>query len=409
MSAGMAPRSIMVSGAAAARRWQEATLELAAFLLVPILTLAPRGVPLVLAVSGIAAATLVWSRGSPDRASLRTPALLVGLLAALGALSAAWSIDPLRSLIIAARLAGIFAAGLSLAAAAPRVNPRRLLIFLMAGMLVGIPAAMVELATGGALSHLAFERPFAATRMNFASMTMAILLFPLAAVGVRKGRPAIIAIVVAMVGAMVATIWMLSDTTAKGALLIGVAAGVLFYLGPRAVPRLAAVLSVLVVVTAPVTFPRIERYRPLVEATANLKRSAVHRLLIWSFAGDRIAERPLIGWGLDSSRAIPGGAEKISPNLPEWLPVHPHNAALQIWLELGVPGATLFALTIAFLFVALGRGGWPRSYRAACGASMTIALAPAFSAWGIWNETWQSMLWFSAFLVLALSRLYEPP
>src|SRR5271170_3389592 len=91
--------SIMVLAAMLARRWQEATLELVAFLFIPVLTLAPRGTPLVVAVSGVAAATLVWSRGSPMFASLRTPAILVGLVAALGAVSAAWSIDPLRSLM----------------------------------------------------------------------------------------------------------------------------------------------------------------------------------------------------------------------------------------------------------------------------------------------------------------------
>lgn len=401
----------MVLAATLARRWQEATLDLAAFLFIPVLTLAPRGIPLVLAVSGIAAATLVWSRGSPMLTRLRMPAILVGLAAALGAVSAAWAIDPLRSLMIAARLVGIFAAGLSLAAAAPLVDPRRLLMFLVAGILVGMPLTMVELATGGAVSSLAFARPFAAPRMNFASMTLTILLFPLATAGLREWRHAMIAIGVAMVG----TIWILSDTTAKGALLIGVGAGALFYLGPRALPRLAAVLSILVVLTAPVTFPRIERSRPLVEATAAVKFSAAHRLLIWSFVGDRIAEHPLLGWGLDSSRAIPGGSKKIAPDFGQWLPVHPHNAALQMWLELGVPGATLLALLIASLFVALGRGGWSRPVLAAGGASMTIALAPAFNSWSLWNETWQGVLWFSAFIVLALSlpddqadRLLQP-
>jgi hypothetical protein len=390
----------MVLAATLARRWQEATLDLAAFLFIPVLTLAPRGIPLVVAVSGIVAAALVWSRGSPLLASLRMPTILVGLVAAFGAVSAIWAIDPLRSLMIAARLVGIFAAGLSLAAAAPLVDPRRLLMFLAAGILVGVPLAIVELATGGAVSGLVFARPFAEARMNFASMTLTILLFPLVAAGLREWRHAVIAIGVAMAG----TIWILSDTTAKGALLIGVGAGALFYVGPRVLPRLAAVLSILVVLTAPVTFPRIERSRPLGEAIAALKASAAHRLLIWSFAGDRIAEQPLLGWGLDSSRAIPGGSTGLPGSLLQPLPVHPHNASLQVWLELGLPGATLFALLIAFLFVALGRSGWPRAFFAASGASMTIALAPAFNSWSLWNETWQGMLWFSAFLVLALSR-----
>ena len=42
---------------------------------------------------------------------------------------------------------------------------------------------------------------------------------------------------------------------------------------------------------------------------------------------------------------IPGGKDPIRPG-QSWMPLHPHNAALQFWLELGVPGTVLFALTV---------------------------------------------------------------
>jgi len=394
----------MVSSTAPAGGWQAATIELAAFLVIPVLTLAPRGTPILLAISGIAAATLVWSRGSPALSSLRPLAILLGVLLVLGIASAAWAINPERSLIVAVRLVGIFTAGLALAAAASLVNPQRLLIFLVAGTLVGITLAMVELATGGMLSRVVFVRPFYPTRINFAAMMLAILIFPLATAAFRTWGVASVAIA----AAMAAAVYLLKDTTAKATLPIGVCAAALFYLVPRAMPRLAAGLSVLVVLTAPVTFPRLQQLPQVVEAATAFKGSEAHRLLIWSFAGARIAEHPLIGWGLDASRDIPGGTENISPRMPQWLPVHPHNDSLELWLELGVSGATLFALLLAFLFVALGRSGWSRPYLAACGASMAVALAPMFNAWGIWNEIWQGMLWFSAFFVLSLSRLQEP-
>ena len=75
--------------------------------------------------------------------------------------------------------------------------------------------------------------------------------------------------------------------------------------------------------------------------------SAAHRLLIWDFVVERIAERPLLGWGMEASRTIPGHAASPPPALLErfgltgpavavWLPVaqmlplHPHNGALQL-------------------------------------------------------------------------------
>src|SRR6185503_20527219 len=56
------------------------------------------------------------------------------------------------------------------------------------------------------------------------------------------------------------------------------------------------------------------------------------RLDYWSHAIDWIAMRPLKGWGLDASRVFGPGIK-----------LHPHNAPLQVWLELGVVGAVLAA------------------------------------------------------------------
>jgi O-antigen ligase len=51
------------------------------------------------------------------------------------------------------------------------------------------------------------------------------------------------------------------------------------------------------------------------------------------------------------------------------MPLHPHDSALQVWLELGAPGAVMVALLVAVLWLRLGRADWPRLYRAAasCG------------------------------------------
>ena len=111
------------------------------------------------------------------------------------------------------------------------------------------------------------------------------------------------------------------------------------------------------------------------------KTSVGHRLLIWDFAGKRIAERPLLGWGLDASRAIPGGKELIRPDQKR-LPLHPHDAALQVWLELGLPGAVLFALLLGWLWLRLATAPWPPLYAAAAGGSLAAVCAVAVGRLG---------------------------
>ena len=72
-------------------------------------------------------------------------------------------------------------------------------------------------------------------------------------------------------------------------------------------------LSVLGIIFAPLTLPKLAHIPALFDAVDDFKESAGHRLLIWSFTGNRIAEHPVLGWGLDSSRAIPGGGIVIRP------------------------------------------------------------------------------------------------
>ena len=91
--------------------------------------------------------------------------------------------------------------------------------------------------------------------------------------------------------------------------------------------------------------------------------------------------------------------------MKSWLPLHPHNAALQLWLELGVPGAVLFALFAALLWRALATARWPRLYAAATGAGLTVALVASFTTYGVWQEWWLGALCLSLFLVLVMARV----
>src|SRR5205085_10853679 len=131
---------------AAIAAWCESGLDGCALLFAPILALVPHGVAPLVAVAGLCAAGLVAATPPYRFAALRLPAIcLLGLLA-WGAASAMWSIDPQRSLLIDLRLAGLLGAGLALAAAADRLAaPRRLALFLLTGMAVGIALTWSDL------------------------------------------------------------------------------------------------------------------------------------------------------------------------------------------------------------------------------------------------------------------------
>jgi O-antigen ligase len=144
----------------------------------------------------------------------------------------------------------------------------------------------------------------------------------------------------------------------------------------------------------------------------------VHRLVIWDFAAARIAEKPLAGWGLEASRAMPGGRaqpdaatlDRLNINAPaqreflvlphvELMPLHPHNGALQLWLELGGIGALIGAALMLALGVAASRSAAP-----AVGAGMLASAAvTGMLSFGLWQA------WWVASLLLAMVALVLVP
>jgi O-antigen ligase len=384
----------------------ELGLAACVFLFLPVLALASRGAAPLAAVAGVLAFLLAaWSEEA-DWRGLRGTALPLAAVVLWGLASALWAVDPWRSVVVALRLTGLFAAGLALIAAAGTVTaPARLLRCLIAGLAVALGLTAIQFATNGALTGALSARFFIGPILNQAENGFVLLLLPLTAALVLRRR----FLLAALLGvATVVVIDLLVGTAAKVAFSVGVGAALLLYLCGRRLAYAAAIASVAVILTAPATFPSLFRIDPVHQwAVGYYKYSARHRLEIWSFAGDRIAERPWLGWGLDASRAIPGGTEQIPDGLPgqQNLPLHPHNTPLQVWLELGVPGAALFAWFVARLWLALAAMPWPRLYSAAAGGSLAAALTVALGGYGIWQEWWIGSEALTLFLILVMGRI----
>jgi O-antigen ligase len=381
----------------------EAGLCAAALLFFPLLLLAPRGIAPLASVAILFGAVLVVVRSRRSLAShlVTAPAVLLLALVVWGLVSAAWSPDPLRSLAQGARLAGLVAAAFAMAASEFVSAPRRLASFLLAGFVIAILMATIDLATNGALSRPFSSRVYQPAWLNQASDAFAILLLPTGTALVASGYR-LPGLFFGAVGA--ATVFALAGTAAKVSLAVGVICALLCYYRRVPVTRIAAVLAVLAVVTAPLTLSRADRAAGVLHAADWVKMSAGHRLLIWSFVGDRIAEHPLRGWGIEASRAIPGGSDPIRPG-ETWLPLHPHNTPLQIWLELGVPGATLLALLYGWFWLSVGKAPWPRLYAAAACGALATAFVASFGTYGVWQEWWQGTLSFALFMTLVMARV----
>ncbi len=118
------------------------------------------------------------------------------------------------------------------------------------------------------------------------------------------------------------------------------------------------------------------------------------RLDIWAFASGLVAEHPLRGWGLDASRGF-GTA----------IPLHPHNGAIQIWLELGAVGAALTGALIGWIGSALTATSRINPSLAAAGAgSLTTYLVIGSLSFGVWQEWWLALGGLAAGCIVLVGR-----
>ena len=398
-----------MTAASRARFAFELGLDICVFLFLPILVLASRGAAPLGAVAGVCAFGLAVPNSAAAWRRVRGWAPLFAALIVWGLASELWAVDPQHSLSIALRLAGLFLAGLSLIAAAGEIAaPDRLMVCAAAGLVVALVLTLAQFLTHGALTGMLSRRAFIEPALNHAEDGFGFLLLPLGAALFLTGRRWVAGIVVV---ATAAVIFVLVGDAARIAFLLGVAVMILFYFARTWLARVAAALSVIVILAAPVIFPPLAGIDAARHAAQEVKSSMWHRLAIWSFVGSRIAERPAFGWGLDSSRAIPGGDAPIPDGHPgqTMLPLHPHNAPLQVWLELGLPGALLFALFAARLWLALGRVPWPPLYAAAAGGSLVTALTVALSSYGVWQEWLIASEFLTLFLILVMARVAAQP
>jgi O-antigen ligase len=328
-----------------------------------------------------------WPRGVPAW-------LAIGLFG-WAAVTAGWAPEPLRALGTAFQLGGFVALGAAAAravAADDEAAKRRLMLAATGGLAAGLALAGLDAVTGHAIRAgvrgLEVIPPTLAFGLKPAASAMALWL-PLVAVAALGWW--LRALILLAGGAV---LLLLPGESAKLAVLAALLAGAAAaWLPRRTAIGLGAALAVAIVAMPFVLGPLLARGVP----AAGIPPSAAHRLLIWDFVIDRIAERPLLGWGMEASRAIRGHRDSPPPEAlarfgldgpatPGWiagaqlLPLHPHNGALQLRLELGWPGVLLAALLAAALALACRN--------AVAVAVLAAGAVTAMLSFGAWQEWW---------------------
>jgi exopolysaccharide production protein ExoQ len=349
------------------------------------------GVVLLLAI-----AARIAAQGHGDRGDLRTdplaqvPAWAYALLAGIvfAAISATWSVDPRASVERAMKLAAMTVMGLALWWFLPPVTrpPHRMLAIWAIGLAAVVSA--VELSGDGVLRQQFYSRN--PSDMNRTVVTLSLLMWPALALMEGAKRP-IVSLVLAV--AVAAAVFMTQSVSAQLGLLVAVAAFLIALASTRiAVPLLAASSA-----AAFLLLPFLIRWTfgPLHGALQAIpvRTEPEIRLEIWDLFAGAIFEKPILGWGLESTRFF--GERDLSHVAPGFVWEshgwhHPHNLVIQVWVELGAIGAVLFTAAITLACLAIRR--LPEARRPHVCAFFAGAFSIAVVSHGAWQTWWLALL-----------------
>jgi exopolysaccharide production protein ExoQ len=372
----------------------------------PLLSLAPLGMsPLLIATALLAYATERFQSGNWP-ALPRITLLIFGLFLIWCALSLIWALNPAsgaRKLIDLMALALSLVAMLALGERADSAQRRRLCKMLIVGMAVGFIVLTIE---------ATFDFPLYRAVMGSANPKLAdlvevkrsvdalpLLVWPACFALARLGWPWLGAIVAALFAVACIKLTASSATLGMFLSLAILAASFISLIWVRWLLALGTVLAFVLIV--PIA---IVAYDKGGTSSQWLKHSAQHRVEIWHFAAERTLDRPLLGHGFNASRYVPNG-DAVSEFLPpgqSLIPLHPHDAFLQIWLELGAVGTVIVATGLVLMLRAVGR--WPADMARFILPGYAAGIVVAALAFGIWQSWWMATIAFS----IAAYRLIGP-
>lgn len=138
-----------------------------------------------------------------------------------------------------------------------------------------------------------------------------------------------------------------------------------------------------------------------------LNSSVVSRIETWALVHDRALEKPVLGWGLDSSKTMEDRGDLTIVYDFDYPVVHrhPHNAVIQIFYELGGIGtALLFAFCISLIVLIARTPAQPLARRLIL-MQFLLAFTASLPSFSIWQGWFVASLCLAALLCVMMAGL----
>ena len=378
-------------------------------LLGPVAYLVPKGLwILIVLILASNAGTLRRLTAGDLRQAAKEDALFF-LVPAYALLSSLWAVEPATAAVTSLKITGYVFAAIILVIIFRRMTDqerRSILVWSAAGLIVAQGVVWIDLALEGGLSGIVRSNEFLASYYNRGASLAVCVVVP---VTIGLWRYSLRPLATGFFTVTLISVFLLESEAAKLAL---VAAVLVFFLVLRFRRLFWPFILTLAgfLIAMPAIFGVQFSDRTLC-TICEYKCSAAHRLVIYNYSSQRILEKPVFGWGMDSARSIPSGvgmayitgcsfSARADGHLQigNKMPLHPHNASLQAWLELGAVGVILLIISLTHLLRGMTRNSFADHNR-------PLIAAVCFSVFIIFNVSfgfWQGWLMFGMVFLCAL-------
>ncbi len=319
------------------------------------------------------------------------PLLLAGLFLAIAALSGLWAQDPApwaRRLPRLLLLAGLFLGALAISDRRPKDT--------ISWVLLGAFALSLPLMMHFLLFRMDTPKADGFINRNIVVLTLSlwVVMAHVAHLGVTALWRRLLAILLfAGCGAVVSHA---GSQTAIVALATGLGAFALTHLWPSGITKLVAFGAATLTLLMPLIVYLLAQL-PIDWQSIDFFASAyAHiRLAIWVSHLEGILNAPVLGWGLDASRSF--GEHWLTTRLGDGMTFstshHPHNAFLQFWFDLGIPGALAMSGLMLSIGLRLNHIAVPlRPYAVALFAAIVTVMCVSHGAYQSW--------WLASLIIL---------
>jgi len=127
------------------------------------------------------------------------------------------------------------------------------------------------------------------------------------------------------------------------------------------------------------------------------RASVGHRLEIWDYISRYLIESPIYGFGIEMTRATVFDSHSLFDKSNTIL--HPHNFAIQIWIEFGAVGI-IIASGLIYVLLTKVQNDFTYCQQKILLPTIMAAMGPAAFAYGLWQGWWIALLFHAAAMAL---------